>query len=274
MMPTWEYRRAQLFTGDCRDVLPTLPPNSIDCVVTSPPYAEQRKDFYDSVPEGEYPDWTVAWMDALRPALKEQGSVLINIREHVRDGQISDYVHLTRLALRSAGWYETDELIWIKPQSPPVGHPGRPRRSWERILWFSRSRQPWCDAKANGSKSEKIGVYPSPNVMLWMAGARPYAAGIARSPDYAVFGTGDESAAREHSASFPSSLATWMLRLVCPPSGIACDPFSGSGTTGLSALRLGMGYVGIEKQADQVTASIARLRGAASQTNIFDEDAS
>jgi site-specific DNA-methyltransferase (adenine-specific)/site-specific DNA-methyltransferase (cytosine-N4-specific) len=262
-----------LYRGDCRDVLPTLAPVSLDCVVTSPPYAEQRKGFYDGVPEEDYPAFTVAWLAALRPALKERGSVLINIREHVKDGQISDYVHHTRLAVRAAGWVECDELIWIKPQAPPVGHPGRPRRSWERILWFSPSPDAWCDPRANGQPSKKIGAYPSPNVMRWMAGARPYHRGVARSPDYAVFGTGDESAERAHSASYPVTFAAWMLNLVCPPGGLVCDPFSGSGTTGVAALRLGMGYVGIEKRAEDVAASVVRLRGAASQPTIFDTEA-
>ena len=64
-----------LYQGDCLDILPTL--TGVDAVVTSPPYAEQRKKLYGGVPEADYPQWTVAWLDALRPALSPSGSVLI-----------------------------------------------------------------------------------------------------------------------------------------------------------------------------------------------------
>ena len=45
----------------------------------------------------------------------------------------------TRLAVREAGWHECEELIWHKPDAPPLGSKLRPRRAWESILWFSRS---------------------------------------------------------------------------------------------------------------------------------------
>jgi site-specific DNA-methyltransferase (adenine-specific) len=111
---------AEVIHGDCLNVMPTLAVDSVDAVVTSPPYAMQRKKQYGGIPEADYPAWTVAWLAALRPALKERGSVLLNIREHVKDGQISDYVHHTRLAARAAGWIECDEIIWNKRGSPPV----------------------------------------------------------------------------------------------------------------------------------------------------------
>ena len=85
------------------------------------------------------------------------GSVFIVIRPHVRDGVISDYVLRTRLALRESGWHECEELIWLKPDAPPLGSLKRPRRTWESVLWFSRSPQPYCDLKACGRESERVG---------------------------------------------------------------------------------------------------------------------
>jgi hypothetical protein len=122
---------------------------SVDLVCTSPPYDLQRVRQYGGIHEARYPRWTVEWMEQIRPLLKKHASVAIVIRPNVRDGQISDYVLRTRLALRDAGWRECDELIWIKPGAPPIGSKIRPRRSWESILWFSRSRRPFCDPKAN-----------------------------------------------------------------------------------------------------------------------------
>ena len=63
----------------------------------------------------------------------------------------------TRLALREVGWHECEELIWLKPNAPPLGSKLRPRRAWESILWFSRSAQPYADLKACGKESDRLG---------------------------------------------------------------------------------------------------------------------
>ena len=95
--------------------------------------------------EEDYPDFTVQWMTALSPKMTADGSVFVVIRPHVRDGVLSDYVLRTRLAIREAGWHECEELIWLKPNAPPLGSKLRPRRAWESVLWFSRSPQPYSD---------------------------------------------------------------------------------------------------------------------------------
>ncbi len=250
--------------GDALDVLRSLPAASVDAVVTSPPYAMQRAKQYGGVPEAEYPAWTVAWLDALRPALKPRASVLINIREHIRDGEMSDYVHRTRLAVRAAGWIECDALIWTKPDSPPVGHNGRPRRSWERVLWFSLVRQPHCAPKANGRPATEIGFN---NRRAWMHGGnqrkRPFdAATIARCTDVISAPVGGVADGVRHEAAFPPAFAAWMARLITPPGGTVLDPFTGSGSTGVACLAEGFHFVGIEREAEYVEIARARLANA------------
>ena len=112
---------AQYLHGDCLDLIPTLDDCSVSLVVTSPPYADQRAGHYESVPEEDYPDFTVNWMTALEPKMTPDGSVFVVIRPHLRAGVISDYVLRTRLTLREAGWNECEELIWLKPGAPPLG---------------------------------------------------------------------------------------------------------------------------------------------------------
>jgi hypothetical protein len=107
--------------GDCNDLIPTLEDGSVGLVVTSPPYAEQRDGHYAGIPEDVYSEYTLKWMAALWPKLREDGSVFLVSRPHLRDGVLSDYVLRTRLALRDAGWNECEELIWYKPNSPPSG---------------------------------------------------------------------------------------------------------------------------------------------------------
>ncbi len=70
---------------------------------------------------------------------------MVVIREHVRDGVISDYLLKTRLAIRQAGWHEIDVLIWSKPDAPPTGRPDRPRRAFEYVLWYSATPKPFAE---------------------------------------------------------------------------------------------------------------------------------
>lgn len=128
-----------------------MPEQSVDCIVTSPPYAMQRASTYGGIAPDAFPSWTVEWMDAALPLLKPNGSVAINISPHVHQGQLSDYVIRMRLALREAGWLEHDELVWVKPDKMPTGKATWPVRSWEPIYWYSRSKDPYCNATENGN---------------------------------------------------------------------------------------------------------------------------
>ena len=47
----------QLLQGDCRDLLPTLPADSVDLIISSPPYADCRKETYGGVPPDKYVEW-------------------------------------------------------------------------------------------------------------------------------------------------------------------------------------------------------------------------
>ncbi|MCD0446472.1 site-specific DNA-methyltransferase [Glycomyces sp. A-F 0318] len=233
-----------LHCGDALDVLPRLTPRSVDCIVTSPPYAEQRKADYGGVHERIYPTWLADRLDAAKPALTDRASVAIVIRPHIRGGQLSDYVLRTRLELRERGWVEVDEWIWDKGSGMPTAPNDRPRRSWEHILWFAPSRtRPWCDPRANGRPQTQPFKVEG---RLFRNGygrhklrTAPYVPHpIARGIDLARIRlgqniTGDEVA---HPAPFPPALAAWIIRYVCPPGGRVLDPFAGSGSTGLAAL--------------------------------------
>jgi DNA modification methylase len=249
----------KLHHGDCIDIMASLPAESVDAIVTSPPYAEQRKSTYGGIPEKDYPAWTVAWMAEAKRILKPDGSAIINIRPHIKNGQISDYTLRTRLALRDAGWNECEELIWHKPSSPPLGSPQRPRRSWESLHWFAKHGKPYVDAKAAGKPikfpGDKSGGQSGPHISQ-LNGLRQ-APGIARVTDAVTVAT--DQTIRAHPAPYPWQLAEWCGKLICPQGGTILDPFSGSASTGVAAIRNGWHYIGIDAIAEYVDMSRKRL---------------
>jgi site-specific DNA-methyltransferase (adenine-specific) len=249
--------------GDCIQVMRRLAPESIDAVITSPPYAMQRKATYGGVPEADYPEWTVAWMREVRRVLKPNGSVVINIRPHVRNGQISDYTLRTRLALREDVWAEVDELIWHKPSAMPTGSPSKPRRSWESLHWFAKHGRPFSDAKANGNPNpRKTNVADSSAVRMGWGHATVggmTTPSVARCPDVVSPRVHGRVGEFRHPAPYPPELAEWIARLSCPPGGTILDPFNGSGSTGVAAIRGGWSYVGIDAVPEYVAMSRLRL---------------
>lgn len=257
----------RLILGDCLTAMADLPDGSVDAVVTSPPYAEQRKNTYSGIPEKDYPAWTVAWLERVRPLMAPRGSVLVNIREHrTRDG-ISDYVHRTRLAVREAGWHEVDELIWVKPNAVPCGNTRLPRRSWERVLWFALCGEPYCQAKDRERKSPRA----TDSVSLWRwgersmcrAGRKPQPRSAyqhPRHPDIITVSTSE--AYRSHPAKFPLKFARRLVELVCPPGGVVLDPFVGSGTTLLACLQTGRRGIGVELKPEYHAIALRRLEEA------------
>lgn len=242
-----------IMQGDCLTLLPTLPEKSVDLVLTSPPYAEQRKNLYAGISETKYPQWTKSWFEACKHALKDTASIVVIIRPHLSNGQISDYVLKTRLLLRESGWRECEELIWIKSNAPPIGSIVRPRRSWESILWFSLSNRPYCDAKANGQPSNRVGFVGKKGEHKYIRGLTHSEnwtdkQGVARCRDYVDIGTGecDKSPDNTHPAQFPVKLAKWVINMLCPLDGLVVDPFMGSGSTAVACKETNRHYIGCE----------------------------
>lgn len=247
--PYYEDEWVTIYHGDVMEVGPALRPFSINAVVTSPPYAEQRIAQYGGVAEDNYPLWTLSWFSHIRESLIPQASLLVNLREHVANGSISDYVHRTRMCLRRADWIEIDELIWVKPDSPPLGSVKRPRRSWERILWFSLTPDPACYPKQNGHPSDRIGMHSSaPASKGWLHAGQSEGveSGVARCRDVVEIALRNQPPGIDHPAVFPPPLAAWLMGLVSREGDTILDPFMGSGTTLVAAKYGGRKAIGIE----------------------------
>lgn len=259
--------------GDCIDIMRSLAPRSIDAVITSPPYAMQRKTTYGGIPEADYPAWTVAWMTEVRRVLTPDGNVVINISPHRSGGSLSDYVLRTRLALREDGWLEPDEMIWHKPNATPGAPANRPRRAFEHLFWFALHGRSWSDPLAAGAPhknntqpiGERTKGFGAATRNGWehdFSGGKAPLREVARVTNVATFA----KAARtgyDHPAPYPVALAEWIAKLVCPPSGTILDPFNGSGSTGVAAIRNGYSYIGIDAVSEYVAMSRQRLEQTA-----------
>jgi DNA modification methylase len=238
-------RRNSITQGDCIDLNPRLTDGAINLVPTSLPYAMQRSEHYPSVPEAEYPAFTVRWMARLWDKLADDGSVLLVIDPHVRQGIVSDYVDRTKAALRAFGWKEHRTLMWYKPGIIPQGRKDCPRRTYEQILWFSKTTRPFCAPKATGRPSKRLAIGRN-RWSEWTPGKPGVKAGIARVPDVFIAHSGREDRGWPHPARFPVRLAEQLIETFCPEGGAVLDCFAGSGTSLYAAKKLGRAYYGFD----------------------------
>jgi DNA modification methylase len=111
--------KTDLYLGDCRKELKKIPDNSVDLIVTSPPYADQRKTTYGGISVEEYVDWFLPVSKELLRVLKPTGTFILNIKEKVVDGERSTYVMELILEMRKQGWLWTEEFIWHKKNCFP-----------------------------------------------------------------------------------------------------------------------------------------------------------
>ena len=81
-----------LYHGDAMEALSLFEPESIDLIVTSPPYADQRKKTYGGISPNEYVEWFLPITAQLKRVLKPSGSFVLNIKERVVNGERHTYV--------------------------------------------------------------------------------------------------------------------------------------------------------------------------------------
>jgi DNA modification methylase len=272
----------QIFHGDCREVLPQLPNDCIDLIVTSPPYADQRKHTYGGIHPDEYVEWFLPIAEQLRRALKRDGSFILNIKERVVDGERHTYVLELILALRKQGWLWTEEYIWHKRNCYPGKWPNRFRDAWERCLHFTRQKtfamyQEAVKVPMGGWRHSRLRNLSETdlrrdNSRVQSGFGKKIVNWVGRELAYPtnVLHLATECSNRSHSATFPAELPAWFISLFTKPGGVVLDPFLGSGTTAVACVQLDRHYVGIEIDAEYIEIARRRLEAMGKQTpNLF-----
>ncbi len=265
--------RYQIFHGDCLDVITSgkIEPASVSLIVTSPPYADQRKSNYGGIHPNDYVDWFLPRAKALQTCLKPDGSFVLNIKEKVVGGQRHTYVIELILALKKQGWLWVDEYCWHKKNCFPGKWPNRFRDSWERLLHFTLDKQfkmrqesvmapmgTWKQNRLrNLSDTDRTRDEPrnsngfGKKVENWIGREMAYPTNVLH--------LATECGYKGHPAAFPKSLPSWFIRLFTDRGDSVLDPFAGSGTTLVAAIELGRLGMGIDTSQEYCDVVSERL---------------
>ena len=261
-----------IICGDCEKVLSDFPRNSVDLIITSPPYADSRKSTYGGIHPNKYVEWFLPKTEQFLKVLKPTGTFILNIKEKAANGERHTYVIELILKMREQGWLWTEEFVWHKKNCYPGKWPNRFRDAWERCLQFNKQKQfimnqeevmvPMGDwAKKRLKKlsdvdkirdESKVRSGFGKNISNWIGREKAYPTNVLH--------LATECSNKNHSATFPLSLPEWFIKLFTKPKGVVLDPFLGSGTSAIVAKKLKRKYIGIDNNMDYCILSELELQ--------------
>lgn len=239
----------KIYNDDCFNILPTLPPHSIDLCIMDPPYGQTNLSWDKPV------NWDLFWQ-LINPIMKPTGIILIfGIQPMV-----------SHLILSNPQHYRYD-LIWDKTM--PTGYLDanrKPLRSHEHILFFS---QQFKDTTYNPQKKKILSPY---KFHKRTQGASQYAKHIRTSTisDGDLYPTSVlHFSNSNHDSQFPTqkplSILTYLILQYSNPKDIILDPFMGSGSTGVAALQNDRYFIGIEKDITYYAIAEERIQNESNQ---------
>lgn len=269
----------QLFCGDCLDILPSIEAASVDCVISDPIYPEISR------PYGRMTE--AAWMDMMqqvvmesRRILKPTGSAVFVVQPNSNGlGSMRSWTFDFQ-AWCCKNWNIIQDVYWWNTSAIPEGQAiqGRLMRpSIKLCVWLGEStcyreqdKILWSESEANIAKRavSRAGKKYRPsghavnekaisNAAILRGGVTPF--NLLPIPNA---NSTTSAGAYGHGAGTPQPLSDWWTRYICPPGGTVCDPFMGSGTMGLSALKYGCKFIGVERDAGYFDIAKNRIENA------------
>ncbi|MEK0350759.1 MAG: site-specific DNA-methyltransferase [Nitrosopumilus sp.] len=290
-----DFKTNTIYNGDSGQILhdkESFPDKSIDLIITSPPYADKRKRYYDSFHPNDYVAWFLPIANELHRVLKDDGSFILNIKEHPRNGERDTYVLELILEMKKAGWYWIEEYVWYKKNSFPGKWPNRFRDAWERCLHFTKNKKfkmyqdsvkvpigNWAEKRFKSLSDKDFKRHISQtngtlgrNVSNWVNRKKvfPHNVIVFEEEHYVsnVLEFATVCSNKVHSAVFPLELPIWFIKLFTRKNNIVLDPFIGSGTTAFACLGLGRDFIGIEKNEEFVNGALKHIEMLKKDINI------
>ncbi len=206
----------------------------------------------------------VAVFAEVRRVLRDDGTCFVNLGDSYDGKKLCGIPWRVAFALQDDGWYLRQDIIWAKPNPMPESVTDRCTKAHEYIFLLSKSAKYYYDADAIAEP----GVEPDRQRADRIGGANGH---TVRHSIGAVVGASNTRNKRSvwtvstqaypeaHFATFPEALITPCILAGCPELGTTLDPFSGSGTTGVVALRHQRNYIGIELNPEYVEMSHKRI---------------
>jgi len=250
----------RLLQGDCTDILNRAREASIDMIFADPPYNLSNGGItcqagrMVSVNKGEWDkskgadadhEFALKWLTACRRVLKDDGTIWVSGTMH--------NIYSVGFALQQLGYKLLNEISWYKPNASPNLSTRYFTHSHESVIWAAKSEKSkhkfdyqLMKRTAGGKQMRSlwmdIGVDDEPQD-IWSINTPPSA----------------EKKFGKHPTQKPLALLERIVLASTKPGDIILDPFTGSSTTGIAAIRYNRRFVGIDNNAEYLELSVKRL---------------
>ena len=281
-------RRGLQLCGDSVELLASLPDQSVDLVLTSPPFALLRKKTYGNEEQDQYVEWLGGFGAAAYRVLKESGSFVLDLGGAYQRGKPVRSLYNYRVLLDFCDRlrYElAEEFFWFNPAKLPSPiewvnkRKIRAKDAVNTVWWFSRSAEPKADVtRVLTPYSGRMKTLLKDPERFYRPKERPSGHDIAKAfgkdnggaiPSNLLQIPNTESNSAylrlckmlgrdSHPARFPSALPQFFIRFLTDPGDVVVDIFSGSNTTGQAAELLGRRWLSME--LDRECAALSAVR--------------
>jgi DNA modification methylase len=287
--PLYHTARGKAYTGDSLELLAELSDNSIDLVMTSPPFALRRQKAYGNVEETEYVDWITPFGKEIFRVLKETGSFVLDLGGAYRSGIPSRSLYNFRVLLAfcdEIGFHLAEDFYWFNPAKLPSPiewvnkRKIRAKDSVNTVWWFSKTEFPKADVRQvlapYSDRMKKLIEDPEsfykpkkrPSGHDISAGFGKDNGGAIPSNLLSIPNTDSNSSylrlckelgLQRHPARFPAELPAFFIKMLTDEKDVVLDIFGGSNTTGYVAEALNRKWLTFELDQEYLVSSVCRF---------------
>ncbi len=277
------------YVGDSIQLLSELKDNSIDLVMTSPPFALRRQKTYGNVEETEYVDWIKPFGKEVFRVLKESGSFILDLGGAYRSGIPSRSLYNFRVLLAfcdEIGFHLAEDFYWFNPAKLPSPiewvnkRKIRAKDSVNTVWWFCKTEFPKADVrKVLAPYSDRMKKLIEDPESFYRPQKRPsghdISAGFGKDNGGAIpsnllsipntdsnscyLRLCKELGLQMHPARFPAELPAFFIKMLTDENDIVLDIFGGSNTTGFTAEALHRKWLTFELDSQYMTSSVLRF---------------
>ncbi len=279
----------QAYVGNSLELLDKLEKNSINLVMTSPPFSLQRAKEYGNVNQKDYVDWLAEFAWKIMTVLSESGSFVLDLGGAYEKGKPIRSLYNYKILIKfceEIGFKLAEEFFWFNPSKLPSPiewvnkRKIRTKDSVNTIWWFSRSDFPKANVKnVLVPYSERMKKLLSSGEKYYRPKLRPSGHDISENfnndnggaiPSNLLQIPNSESNSKylnsckiagikSHPARFPKSLPAFFIRFLTDPGDLVLDIFAGSNTTGEAAEDNGRRWIAFEENREYLAASAFRF---------------
>jgi DNA modification methylase len=287
-------------SADSREILQLLPPESLDLIITSPPFALLRQKSYGNEQQGDYVAWLGEFGEAAHRVLKQTGSFVLDLGGAYQRGKPVRSLYNFRVLIDFCDRLKynlAEEFFWYNPAKLPSPiewvnkRKIRAKDTVNTVWWFSRGDHPKADVtKVLTPYSDRMKTLLKNPEKFYKPKERPSGHDIAAAfgkenggaiPSNLLQIPNTESTSHYlrmckllgkdgHPARFPAALPKFFVEFLTEPGDIVVDIFSGSNTTGAVAERLGRTWLSIELDRAYATLSAVRFMEHCLESDIIE----